>query len=79
MARQPTALKPTDTTLRALSQPEIVLVAFYRASFPNAFRFFGHQEVQRRHVSNAVPPLLAEVTVRALIPLVHLPDESSQF
>lgn len=40
-------------------------------SFPDAFRFFGFQEVQRRHVGNAVPPLLSEAIARVLIPLLQ--------
>jgi DNA (cytosine-5)-methyltransferase 1 len=39
-------------------------------SFPDAFRFFGSQKVQRRHVGNAVPPLLAREIAQALVPLL---------
>lgn len=39
--------------------------------FPDTFRFFGSQEVQRRHVGNAVPPLLAKVIATALLPVLE--------
>lgn len=39
-------------------------------SFPDHFRFFGTQEVQRRHVGNAVPPLLARAIADVLLPLL---------
>ncbi len=39
-------------------------------SFPDGFRFFGSQEAQRRHVGNAVPPLLARAIAAALLPLL---------
>lgn len=40
-------------------------------SFPDSFRFFGTQAVQRRHVGNAVPPLLAQAIASALLPLLE--------
>jgi DNA (cytosine-5)-methyltransferase 1 len=36
-------------------------------SFPDRFRFLGYSETQRRHVGNAVPPLLSEAIAKALI------------
>jgi DNA (cytosine-5)-methyltransferase 1 len=39
-------------------------------SFPDRFRFFGSQAVQRRHVGNAVPPLLAQALASVLLPLL---------
>lgn len=39
-------------------------------SFPDHFRFFGPQVVQRRHIGNAVPPLLAQAIAAALLPLL---------
>jgi DNA (cytosine-5)-methyltransferase 1 len=36
-------------------------------SFPDSFRFFGTQEIQRRHVGNAVPPLLAQSIAEAIL------------
>lgn len=47
-------------------------------SFPDSFRFFGPQEVQRRHVGNAVPPLLSRAIASALLPLVteQVPERS---
>jgi len=39
--------------------------------FPDTFRFFGSQEVQRRHVGNAVPPLLAKAIATALLPVLE--------
>jgi len=38
--------------------------------FPDWFRFFGSQETQRRHVGNAVPPLLAQAVASTLLPLI---------
>lgn len=38
--------------------------------FPDSFRFFGPQHVQRRHVGNAVPPLLAQALAERLIDLL---------
>jgi DNA (cytosine-5)-methyltransferase 1 len=35
--------------------------------FPDDFKFFGQDETQRRHVGNAVPPILAEAIARHLI------------
>lgn len=40
-------------------------------SFPDDFRFFGFQAVQRRHVGNAVPPFLAQAIATALLPLLE--------
>lgn len=40
-------------------------------SFPDSFRFFGFSEVQRRHVGNAVPPLLSEALARSLMLVIH--------
>jgi len=40
-------------------------------SFPDNFRFFGSQAVQRRHVGNAVPPFLAQAIATALLPLLE--------
>ena len=40
-------------------------------SFPDAFRFFGTQAVQRKHVGNAVPPFLAQAIATALLPLLE--------
>ena len=39
-------------------------------SFPDTFRFFGNDEVQRRHVGNAVPPLLSSAIARHLLNLI---------
>ena len=36
-------------------------------SFPDSFRFFGTQAVQRRHIGNAVPPLLAQTIAASLL------------
>lgn len=38
--------------------------------FSDSFRFFGNQETQRRHVGNAVPPLLARAIAGALLRIV---------
>jgi DNA (cytosine-5)-methyltransferase 1 len=35
--------------------------------FPDDFKFFGLDETQRRHVGNAVPPILAEAIARHLM------------
>jgi DNA (cytosine-5)-methyltransferase 1 len=40
--------------------------------FPDWFRFLGTQADQRRHVGNAVPPLLAETIASTLMSLVNL-------
>lgn len=40
-------------------------------SFPDVFRFFGNSETQRRHVGNAVPPLISEAIADALKPLLQ--------
>jgi DNA (cytosine-5)-methyltransferase 1 len=39
-------------------------------SFPDSFRFFGPQETQRRHIGNAVPPLLAAAIARKFLHLL---------
>jgi DNA (cytosine-5)-methyltransferase 1 len=39
-------------------------------SFPDKFRFIGSQEAQRRHVGNAVPPLLAQSLAEGLIQVI---------
>lgn len=38
--------------------------------FPDEFQFFGTQEAQRRHVGNAVPPLMAEALAKNLLHLL---------
>jgi DNA (cytosine-5)-methyltransferase 1 len=38
--------------------------------FPDSFRFVGTSEVQRRHVGNAVPPILSRALAAGLIPYV---------
>jgi DNA (cytosine-5)-methyltransferase 1 len=45
--------------------------------FPDDFRFFGQDETQRRHVGNAVPPLLAEAIARNLIRGLHATTPSA--
>jgi DNA (cytosine-5)-methyltransferase 1 len=40
-------------------------------SFPDIFRFFGTQAIQRRHVGNAVPPFLAQAIATALLPILE--------
>jgi site-specific DNA-cytosine methylase len=39
-------------------------------SFPDSFRFHGTQEAQRRHVGNAVPPIMAQRLAEGLIQLL---------
>lgn len=39
--------------------------------FPDDFKFFGLDETQRRHVGNAVPPILAEAIAHHLIAVLH--------
>jgi DNA (cytosine-5)-methyltransferase 1 len=40
-------------------------------SFPDHFRFFGFQDVQRRHVGNAVPPRMASAFAAILLPFIE--------
>lgn len=40
--------------------------------FPDWFRFLGTQAEQRRHVGNAVPPLLAQTIASALLSLTNI-------
>jgi DNA (cytosine-5)-methyltransferase 1 len=39
-------------------------------SFPDRFRFFGSQAIQRRHVGNAVPPMVSQFIASILLPLI---------